>query len=469
MLEQLRKYTFPWKNGWSLLVIIAFVVSGNTILNTRKIYKKWNTLYHYDQAGYFAYLPAVFIYEKDFSFQFFDDLGFRSKEFTKEYRGIRINKYHTGPAVLLSPFYALGHILAQRRGAPLNGFSEPYKYLVTLGCLFYVTLALFFLRMLLLRYFSDPVTALTLLAIAIGTNLLYYSSHESLMSHAYSFFLFAGIIISGVRYVEDGKKWALLVTGLCAGLILATRLPNGLIFLVPLLWGVQRWKDLGSRLLQLAKDWPWVLGAVLLLLLGMSPQLAYAHAQTGQWFINAYEGEHFYFGQPLLGKILFSYRKGWLVYTPLMLLALMGFYWLKKYCAPAFWGTIIYLVLHLYLISCWGVWWYGGSFGMRTMVESYAVLSLPLASFLQALLQNGYGRYWFIALFPWMIGLNLLQTHQYSRGIIHHDSMSKKAYWTVFGRIHPIHPEVKAEMKKHTSFPNYKRANRYPEYRKAMD
>ncbi len=468
MTDPKRSLRWSWKNGWSLLVILAFVISGNTILNTRKIYKKWNTLYHWDQAGYFAYLPAVFIYDGDFSFEFYDDLGFRSKEFTKEYRGTRINKYHTGPAVLLSPFYAIGHALAIKRGEPLNGFSEPYKHLVTLGCLFYVTLGFFLLRRLLLRYFSDPITALTLLALAFGTNLLYYASHEGLMSHAYSFFLFAALLLSGVKYVEDRRKWALLITGFIAGLIAATRLPNGLVFLIPFLWGVQHWKDVGERFVRLGQDWPWAFGALILFLLGMSPQLAYAYAQTGHWLINAYEGEHFYFGQPLFGKILWSYRKGWLVYTPIMLFALVGFAWLKKYCAPAFYGVSIYLILHLYLISCWGVWWYGGSFGMRTMVESYAILSLPLACFLHHFLQIPIRRYWFVALFPWLIGLNLLQTHQYSRGIIHHDSMTKKAYWTVFGHIHPIHPEVKAEMKKQTSFPNYKKANRDPNYRRKM-
>jgi hypothetical protein len=33
-----------------------------------------------------------------------------------------------------------------------------------------------------------------------------------------------------------------------------------------------------------------------------------------------------------------------------------------------------------------------------------------------------------------MIGLNIFQTFQYGRGVIHYDSMTARAYWNAFGR-----------------------------------
>ena len=68
-----------------------------------------------------------------------------------------------------------------------------------------------------------------------------------------------------------------------------------------------------------------------------------------------------------------------------------------------------------------------------TLIESSAILSFPLAASISAIVHHRLGSYLFTALFPLFIGLSLLQTHQYSHGIIHHDAMTKKAYWAVFG------------------------------------
>ena len=43
------------------------------------------------------------------------------------------------------------------------------------------------------------------------------------------------------------------------------------------------------------------------------------------------------------------------------------------------------------------------------------------------------------------IGLNTLQTYQYSYNYIHSFGMTRKAYWTVFGKIPPLSPKVYEE------------------------
>ena len=306
------------KHPWSLLVVIAFGISANMVLNDRGTVNRAYTLFHYDQAGYTAYLPAILIY-KDLSFEFFDENGYRSKEFLAKGQPVPVNKYSVGPSILLYPFFKIGHWRAGRDAKhPQNGFSKPYKHSMLMGSIFYACMGLLFLRGMLLRYFSDTVSALTLLIIGIGTNLLYYSSLEGFMSHVYSFFLFGACLYTWLRFLDEEQFWCLLLCGLSAGLILATRIPNGLFFLVLLGWGIQDKASLVARG-QLLWCHKWIVGAAILLGLAvLFPQFYYWKAQTGNWWVDVYQGENLFFEQPLFGKVLFSYRSGWLLYTPLM-------------------------------------------------------------------------------------------------------------------------------------------------------
>jgi presenilin-like A22 family membrane protease len=78
---------------------------------------------------------------------------------------------------------------------------------------------------------------------------------------------------------------------------------------------------------------------------------------------------------------------------------------------------------------------YGGSFGSRAMIEFYVVLSIPLAAFIHTVFQKK--RNWLLksltsVILVFLVWLNLFQTTQYRGQVIHIDSMSKKAYWSVF-------------------------------------
>jgi hypothetical protein len=459
-----KKQKWRIKNGWSFLTIIVFVLSVNTVINSHGIPIKPHSLCHYDQAGYYSYMPATFIYH-DYSFSFYDSLGYNRQDFMKPHEGQLLNKYHVGPAILATPFYLIGHLEAGWTGEEQNGFSTPYKHWVLLGCLFYVAFGMFLVRSMLLAHFSDVEVALTLLIIGLGANLLYYTTNEGMMSHGYSFFLFAATLFATRKFLKTEHPVWILLTGLLSGLIIVTRIPNILFLIVPVLWGVDSWdalKERGQFLWQ--KKW-WLLPAMLLAAIAFLPQMLYWKTMFDTWFLHAYSGERFFFDQPLIGRILFSYRKGWLVYSPLMALSLIGFIWLRKYARPAFWPILIFFSFNLYLISCWGAWWYGGGFSMRTLVESYAVLSFPLAACIKKVLEIGWSRYVFTALLPLFIYFNLVMTHQYSFGIIHHEAMTKKAFWAVFGYYHPAHGKVGGKRNRALDYPDPWKANEDRVYR----
>ena len=69
------------------------------------------------------------------------------------------------------------------------------------------------------------------------------------------------------------------------------------------------------------------------------------------------------------------------------------------------------------------------------MIESLVILALPLAALTERILRSGYLlKSVFILILVTGISLNLFQSWQYNKAIIHWDSMNKKYYWKVFGK-----------------------------------
>jgi hypothetical protein len=143
--------------------------------------------------------------------------------------------------------------------------------------------------------------------------------------------------------------------------------------------------------------------------------------------------EGFFFNSPHISDGLFSYRKGWFVYTPIMVFAVLGLFTMKKAAAAYRLPLILTLLVLIYVIFSWWCWWYGGSFGSRVMIDYYGLLALPLATFFQHTI---YRSCWVKAMVSllavFFIFLNFFQMNQYTRSLLHYDSMSKDLYWSIF-------------------------------------
>ena len=120
----------------------------------------------------------------------------------------------------------------------------------------------------------------------------------------------------------------------------------------------------------------------------------------------------------------------------------------------------IYLGINIYVVSSWISWWYGGSFGMRALIEASVPLSVPMALVFQKISEKLVWSHITVVVFSFLIGLNIFQTYQYDNGIIHYQSMTRKAYWAVFGAIHPAHQEIMDQRDKHLMHPTWEELNR---------
>ena len=167
-------------------------------------------------------------------------------------------------------------------------------------------------------------------------------------------------------------------------------------------------------------------------------QLGYWKYITGEWIHYSYEEEGFNFLKPEIWNGLLSYRKGWFVYTPLAIVCIIGLVNLWRTFPKLFLGITTYLIVNVYIVFSWHQWYYGGGFGSRALIESYAVLSIPLACFVAWVLsvRSKVLKSFVGLILVSLVVLNLWQSYQFSLGTIPWDHNNKEYYWRVFFKKH---------------------------------
>jgi hypothetical protein len=420
-------------------LIIALTFISATWVNFNVVFWQGNSVIKHDVAFYYSYLPATF-YEQDLSLAFLNDTAnvkLEGKYYAppKAPNGNYVIKSTYGMSLTYLPFFAGAHLYAKLLHEETNGFSSPYHFAVQFSSLFYFLIGLIFLLKILRMYFEESVAALCLFVITFGTNAFYYITIGGGMSHAADFGLAAVFIYYSILWHRRPSAKISAMVGVAGGLLTLIRPINLLVFIFFFLYQVKSTGDLRVKIKLLLQNKFKLAFMALIGFLLFLPQMLYWKHQTGSWLFNSYVGEHFLFHRPQIFNGLFSFRKGWLVYTPVMALSLTGLYHLYKNKKDFFYAVTGLFTLYIYVAFSWWCWWYGGSFGQRSLIDLYPFLSISLAAFLagatawRPLLKKAL--YLLIAL---TVLLNLFQTMQAKYNIIHYDSMTREAYFDAFFR-----------------------------------
>jgi hypothetical protein len=245
-----------------------------------------------------------------------------------------------------------------------------------------------------------------------------------------------------LKWIRSTNKSALPALAFIGGFITLIR-PTGIcVFLFPLLFDVKSFTDIKRRLLLLIQKPSLLILSIILFVLPMSVQMLFWKMNTGEFLYWSYHGERFFFDDPQISNFLFSYRKGWFVYTPVMLFAIIGLIisWWKNVALAI--PVTIMLFLSVYILSSWWEWSYGGSFGCRAMVEFYAFLVFPFASFVSFVWHQKFKIEMFeriakcamLVLFFICIKLNFWQMNLFRWKVIHWSGMNKETYWYIMSR-----------------------------------
>ena len=407
---------------------------------------RWKTtLYHGDSSHYYLHVVSFFVngdvgdYDKTITSLLEtnptsidarqDEFGIRLTD-----KGKRYIKYTLGVPLFETPFFLLAHAYASiSKTYPANGWSRPYLFAIGLAPIFYICLGFWLLTGMLQRHFSRIVSALTVMAIAIATNLLYQGTYV-VMAHAFLFFAYCLLIHLSVRFYNVPSKFHAMAIGLTAGLITLTRVPELICIVIPLLWGVTGVGKLKERIGFGRRNPTYLVLAGAGLLLVFSLQMAYWYFVSGNLLFDPYQGEGIDLLNPKLHKGWFDFSNGWLIYTPIMWFALLGLFMMKRKSKDALLPILLFVIPHAYIHYSYYAWTYFPGLGQRPMVETYPLMAFSLAAFF-ALCLNAKWLKWLplaaILFFGW---LNIFQTWQSNEGIIWSERANKPFYFATFGK-----------------------------------
>jgi len=418
-------------------MLIMTIVSSN--LNWGE--NQWQGIIEADGKGYYAYLPAIFIY-KDLNYGFFDEIEkekYYHENLYYDYRasvdGKVINKYYCGTAIAELPFFLLAHALSYVAGLDTDGYSRLYPILINIAALFYLWVGLLFLNSTLRIYGLNPwQVSLVLFAAVFGTNLFYYTVGEPGMSHVYSFGFVAMFFYFSKQFFSSLQKEYILAMAVSLGFITLIRPVNGLIvFILPFAAG--SFHALKQGVSALFRQRSFLAFGILSFGAIVCIQLIIYKLSTGRFFIYTYGEEGFNFLSPHIVDILFSYKKGLFLYTPLYLISLLGgcvYFW--RHSRYELFTWLGFFLLITYVFSSWWMWYYGGSFSSRVYVEYIPLFMVLLGLTLKDITSKLAYRFFSFFIFL-LIVVCQIQTYQYRYYQIHWVDMTKEKYWDVFMRI----------------------------------
>ncbi len=397
--------------------------------------ERWKFIVDSDGGGYYAHLPAIFIYHT-FDYRFAEKCEAKLQGLSNPHAfnvkdGKLVNKYFIGEAVLLLPFFLLSYFISFLTHHDLSGYNEIFFGSVAFAAIFYAITGLFFTRKILQLYnIRESWIAFILLLIVFGTNVFYYVVYEPSLSHVYSFAIVSIFVWSVKKFQVERTGKYLVYASLALGLVTIIRPVNVMIVLaVPFLSGsVAGFIELAGNIFKSPRN---LLVAMICFMSVISIQLMEYYAAYGKLFYWTYRGEGLDFSKPHFWDLLISYRKGFFIYTPLMFIAVLSVVSVIKRSVFEGVSFLIFFVIVSYVISCWSSWEYGGSFGMRPLIEYYSVLIIPLAYGLNGLYKPGFV-FSVVFLLLLITGYCMFQTYQYQRGIISFYDMDKEKYWKVF-------------------------------------
>ncbi|MDD5508421.1 MAG: hypothetical protein PHD25_08860 [Bacteroidales bacterium] len=424
------------------IILLLYIIAFAAFKHPRQ---EWDRVINSDGKAYYAYLTAIFIYH-DLQFNFVESYessyypADRSayKEFRVRIDDRIVNKAYPGLAVLWLPFFLLAHLITLLAGFSSDGYSIVYQYAMGLSALFYLWLGCTFLKKLLMLLGTPERRAILItLVTAFGTNLIYYTVNESTMTHTYSFALVAAWIFFVIRTFRNGQLSWLPLIALLTGLIIIIRPLNALVLLTVPFWA-GGWGNVKSFLYSLKTNRMNGMTSLLIFILILAIPIVLWYLQTGKPLVYSYGDEFFNFSRPRIAKILFSYEKGWFLYTPAALISFIGFVPLLRKRIPGSLFLLVFWIVFIYMSSCWWIWNYTSRFSQRIFIDFLAINAVMLATLFQPMPVRGPGCWLLATLLCLLILLNIFQYYQCWKWIYPIGPVTRETYWKHFFSVRPM-------------------------------
>jgi hypothetical protein len=349
-----------------------------------------------DGFYYFAYLRSIAF---DGDVDFTNDyrlLGLDDKPhlFEPTPTGYAQSAWTIGPAMVWSPFFAAGHVVATtlNRTNPdvsTNGVSFPYRQAVAVAGLFYALLGCWFCYLIAARFYPERLAATATAVTMLGSFMIWYAVKEPTMTHAPSMAAVAAFILGWLAtrtdadggYARTTRQWIWL--GLLAGFMTTIRWQNALFAILPaadaLVMLVAAWR--AGHMPRVRRT--LVVGALFTAAatVGFLPQMIAWKSIYGSWLAVSPVGPQIRWWDPHLLDILFSSRNGLFSWSPVLYLGAIGLvmFALRR---PALGVPMIGSVaLMIYFNASVQDWWGSDGFGGRRFDGTLPIFVVGVAAF----------------------------------------------------------------------------------------
>jgi hypothetical protein len=351
-----------------------------------------------DGVGYYAYARAMLIEHRlDFTKDWLAaNTSFRMSHTDMEGHlvpsvftatGHLANHFSVGPAILWAPFLIVTHVgvnVYDKLGGhvTVDGYSYPYIVTVAVASALYGFLALWLSFRLARKYVAECWAFLATMGIWFASSLPIYMYFNPSWAHAGSAFTVALFLWywDRTRVARTWQQW--LILGAVGGLMMDVYYISAVVLVVPLLesletyWSARKAKDPGP-VMQL------VVGNALFavaLLTTFFPTLVTRKIIFGSYFQTGYS-ERWFWESPAILRVSFSADHGLFSWTPIVLLAVAGLFFLRKCDRTLAVYTIALFGTYLYAVGCYQNWDGLSSFGNRFFVSLSTLFVLGLAAF----------------------------------------------------------------------------------------
>lgn len=390
------------------IFVVFLLVFGASIL---LLPKRYGQLIVGDGIYYYVYLrSAVLDHDLDFlndytiyqSFNTEDPVKKQEMLDRKTPNGMAANLFSVGPAVLWSPVYLLTRGIAGLLGRAGDGFSYWDQAPILFTSIGYGFVGVLLLYRMIAGMFSRPAALISILAIWLGTNVVYYMGVSPSASHVLSFFASALFVYLWWRGRNGRTRANWFVWGLSAGLMALVRWQDILIVVLALFeWVVNSGWRIAHSKSQIANgagettygrlriNWDGLGSAVLngglfvvAMVLAFLPQMYAWQVLYGSPVTAPQGGGFFQFLHPELLNVWFSTKRGLFSWSPILIFGLVGLVPLYRKNRLLAAAAIVIFLLESYVNSIVNDWWGGEAFGARRFISLMPFFALGLAAFI---------------------------------------------------------------------------------------
>lgn len=289
------------------------------------------------------------------------------------------NKYPIGAGLLWIPAFSAAEIVANiinqfDSSFPNTGYSDIYQINVGLFNISLVVLGFIVLYKTLLLFFKKTVSMITILAVALGSNIFYYSAIDAINSHPLSF-LFGTIYF--YVFFKDKFSEKFIVLGFVSGILALIRTQDIIFIAFTIIYLLLNKNSLREKIINLL--YSSIVFIVIFTIQMLSWKIIYG-SFLALPYISGNEG--FDFLRPHFLEVLFGLKVGLFIWTPFYLISVIGLIISYKKIPKI---VPLFIVIQIYLISSWSGWSQGESFGIRMVISILPLFCIGFAQIMQKL------------------------------------------------------------------------------------